>query len=211
MKLAALVFLSLVPLGQAGSPDYFVPQHRISGIGVARDDLSEDLLSIRSDLMVESQTFGIMRDPQAVIGAKRITGDAKLQSLFKSSAEHNGLPVTTLEAIAYLESWGDAKAASPSGPRGIMQISAATARSMGLRVLQSTRYHITRERVATKNKAGKTVYKTVIHKTPYVVAVRDDRLIPERAIPAAAHYLAGMEQKYGGIDWAVFAYHCGQG
>jgi hypothetical protein len=211
MKFAALVFLSLVPLSQAGSPDYFVPEHRISGIGVSRDDISEDVLAIRTDLMTASQTFGIMRDPQAVIGAKRITGDAKLQSLFQSAADRNGLPVTTLEAIAYLESWGDAKAASPSGPRGIMQISAATARGMGLRVVQSTRYKITRERVATKTKAGKTAYKTIIHRTPYVVAVRDDRLYPERAIPAAAHYLAGMQQKYGGLDWAVFAYHCGQG
>jgi hypothetical protein len=41
--------------------------------------------------------------------------------------------------------------------------------------------------------------------------VRDERLAPERAIPAAARYLAGMEQKFGGRDWAIFAYHCGQG
>ena len=36
-------------------------------------------------------------------------------------------------------------------------------------------------------------------------------MMPERAIPAAARYLAGMEQKFGGRDWAIFAYHCGQG
>ena len=36
-------------------------------------------------------------------------------------------------------------------------------------------------------------------------------MVPERAIPAAAHYLAGMERKFGGRDWAIFAYHCGQG
>jgi Transglycosylase SLT domain len=210
MKFAVLAFLSLGPLGQAGSPDYFVPRHRVSGIGVERDDLSEDLLAVRTDLMIQSQTFGIMRDPQAVSGARHITSDRKLQSLFRSSAERNGLPVTTLEAIAYLESWGDAKAESPAGPRGIMQISAATARGMGLRVVQVTRYRVTRERVAVKSK-GKTRYRTITHKTPYVASVRDDRLIPERAIPAAARYLAGMEQKYGGLDWAIFAYHCGQG
>ncbi|HUK17246.1 MAG TPA: transglycosylase SLT domain-containing protein [Bryobacteraceae bacterium] len=210
MKFAVVVFLSLGPLGQAGSPDYFVPHHRVSGIGVERDDLSEDLLAVRTDLMIQSQTFGIMRDPQAVSGARHITSDSKLQSLFRSSAERNGLPVTTLEAIAYLESWGDAKAESPAGPRGIMQISAATARGMGLRVVQVTRYRTTRERVAVKSK-GKTRYRTITHKTPYVASVRDDRLIPEKAIPAAARYLAGMEQKYGGLDWAIFAYHCGQG
>src|SRR5690349_14875430 len=117
MKFAALLLLSLVPLGQAGSPEYFVPQHRVSGIGVSRDDLSDDLLSVRTDLMVQSQTFGIMRDPQAVSGAKRITSDPKLQTLFRTAAERNNLPKTTLEAIAYLESWGDAKAQSVSGPR----------------------------------------------------------------------------------------------
>src|ERR1035441_3049258 len=40
---------------------------------------------------------------------------------------------------------------------------------------------------------------------------RDDRLKPEKAIPAAAMYLAGMEQRYGGRDWAIWAYHCGEG
>ena len=44
-----------------------------------------------------------------------------------------------------------------------------------------------------------------------MVTTRDDRMYPERAIPAAARYLAGMEQKFGGRDWAIFAYHCGQG
>jgi hypothetical protein len=39
--------------------------------------------------------------------------------------------------------------------------------------------------------------------------VRDDRLSPERAIPAAAVYLAGLERQFGGRDWAIFAYHCG--
>src|SRR5262249_13673399 len=95
----------------------------------------------------------------------------------------------------------------PSGPKGIMQISAATARSMGLRVVTVTRYRVTRDKV--KLKSGK--YKTVVHKTPYVVTVRDDRLSPERAIPAAAVYLAGLERQFGCRDWAIFAYQCGVG
>jgi hypothetical protein len=121
------------------------------------------------------------------------------------------MPASVVEAIAYLESWGDARAESPSGPKGIMQISGATARGMGLRVVMATRYRVTRDRVLISAKAKKPRYKTLTHRTPYVVTVRDDRLIPERAIPAAARYLAGMEQKFGGRDWAIFAYHCGQG
>ena len=46
---------------------------------------------------------------------------------------------------------------------------------------------------------------------PYTVTVRDDRLNPERAAPAAARYLARLETKFGGRDWAIFAYHCGEG
>jgi hypothetical protein len=58
---------------------------------------------------------------------------------------------------------------------------------------------------------GRSVYRTVRHKVPYTVTVRDDRLNPERAAPAAARYLARLENKFGGRDWAIFAYHCGEG
>ncbi|HEY2018246.1 MAG TPA: transglycosylase SLT domain-containing protein [Bryobacteraceae bacterium] len=210
MKLAVLVFLSLAPLGQAGSPDYFVPAHRVSGIGVARDDISDDLLGVRTDLMIQSQTFSILRDPLSVAGAKRITSP-KLQETFRQAAQRSGWPASLIEAIAYLESWGEAKAESPTGPKGIMQISAATARYMGLKVIVNTRYRVTRERVLVAGKGKKPKYKTVTKRTPYVVSVRDERLVPERAIPAAAVYLAGLEQKFGGRDWAIFAYHCGPG
>ena len=210
MKFAALFFLSLAPLGKAGSSGFFVPEHRVSGIGVARDDISADLLAARTDLMIQAQTFGIMREPLAVPGAKRITSDPKLQSIFRTAAGRSHLPATLIEAIAYLESWGDPKAESITGPKGIMQISGATARSMGLKVVQATRYKVSREKVAyTRGK--RTRFKTVTHKTPYTVTIRDDRLVPDRAIPAAAVYLANMEQHFGSRDWAIFAYHCGQG
>ncbi|MGA3235035.1 MAG: transglycosylase SLT domain-containing protein [Bryobacteraceae bacterium] len=211
MRFALLFALSLGLLGQAGSPEFFTPEHRVSGIGVERDDISSDLLDVRTDRMIQSQTFAILRDPQALNGARRMTGNATLQALFKAAGQRSGFPPALIEAISYLESWGDPKAESPSGPKGIMQISAATARSMGLKVVIATRYKITREKVAVKSAKGKTKYKTVTHKTPYTVSVRDDRLSPGRAIPAAAVYLAGLEQKFGGRDWAVFAYHCGVG
>jgi hypothetical protein len=187
--------------------------HRVSGIGVDRVDMSRDLLDARTAMMIESQTFIILREPEAVEGAKRVTTDRALQSLFASASERSGVPASLLQAIAYLESWGDAKAESPAGPKGIMQISAATAHSMGLQIVTATRYRVTTQKVLLprKSRTAKTRYKTVTHKTPYVITVRDDRLIPSRAIPAAAVYLAGMEQRFGGMDWAIFAYHCGQG
>jgi hypothetical protein len=36
-------------------------------------------------------------------------------------------------------------------------------------------------------------------------------MVPARAVPAAANYLARLERKFGGRDWAVWAYHCGEG
>jgi soluble lytic murein transglycosylase-like protein len=209
MKFVLLVLLGLASLAKAGAASYFAPNHRLSGIGVSRDDISQDLLAVRTDFMIQSQTFAILRDPLALPGAKRITSP-KLQATFRSAAAASGVPVNVLEAIAYLESWGDTKAESPAGPRGIMQISEATARRIGLRIVYAKRYRVTTEKVGVKRR-GRTTYKVVRHRTPYTVLVRDDRLIPARAIPAAARYLAGMEQRYGGQDWAVFAYHCGEG
>jgi transglycosylase-like protein with SLT domain len=207
----ALLFFGLSVGGYVFGADYFAPTHRLSGIGVARDDLSEDVLAARVDLMTDSQTFSILREPMAVPGAKRITTDKKLQEIFQSAAEHSGLPASLLEAIAYLESWGDAKAESPAGPRGIMQISHNTAREMGLHVARTIRYRTIKEKVQVRDKHNRLVTKTVRRKVPYAVLGRDERLLPERAIPAAAMYLTNMERRFGGRDWAIFAYHCGEG
>jgi len=212
MRYIYLLFLAMVPLVRAGAADRFTPEHRVSGIGISRDDISDELLDIRTERMIESQTFSIMREKDALPGAKRVVGSAKLQALFRSAAAASGMPASVIEAICYLESWGDPNAQSSTGPKGIMQISAATAVSMGLKVTYATRYKTTKEKVPVKAKGkGKATYRTVTRKTPYKVLVRDDRMLPERAIPAAANYLAGMERKFGGRDWAVFAYHCGQG
>ena len=210
MKFKLVLLLSLVSWGQAGSPAYFSPSHRVSGVGVDRDDLSPDSLRARTDHMIQSQTFGIMREQEAVNGAKRVT-DSKLQSVIRAAAQSSGFPAAMIEAIVYLESWGDPNAESPAGPKGIMQISEATAHDMGLQVVRATRYKVTHEKVPVKSKSKKPKYKTVTHKEPYIVTVRDDRLVPDRAIPAAAHYLAMIERKFGGQDWAIFAYHCGTG
>lgn len=194
--------------------EYFTPQHQLSGIGAGRSTLTPDLLAARTERMIQSQTFTIMREPQATLGAERITG-ARLGPIFRRAAEESGWPVSLISAVAYLESWGDAQAVSPAGPRGIMQFSEATARAAGLRVVRVTRFKVTTSHELVRRRSGrvpgKSVYRTVRHKTPYTVTVRDDRLNPERAAPAAARYLARLETKFGGRDWAIFAYHCGEG
>jgi hypothetical protein len=200
MKSSYALLLALFVLMPAGGADQFMPSHRVSGIGVSRDDISDELLDARTDLMIESQTFSIMREADALPGAKRITGNPKLQALFRSAAASSGMPASVIEAICYLESWGNPSAQSITGPKGIMQISGATAVSMGLKVVYATRYKVTRVKVPGKKVKGKATTRTVTRREPYRVLVRDERMQPERAIPAAARYLAGMEQKFGGRD-----------
>lgn len=203
MLLPALLLL-------AAAPGTFVPSHKVSAIGAARADMTDELLAIRTERMIDAQTFGILRDPRALAGAQRIMSP-KMQQIFEDAARRSGLSPTLIAAIAYLESWGDSSARSPTGPKGAMQISGGTARSMGLKVTYATRYKVTTAKKRVKLKSGKTVVRTVTHKTPYRVLVSDERTNPARAIPAAAAYLARMQNKFGGLDWAIFAYHCGEG
>lgn len=190
--------------------EYFVPVHRLPGIGIGRQDLTDETLALRTEAMIRSQTFGIMRDPLAAQGAERIHSSG-LQRLFRDAERKSGFPASVLQAMAYLESWGIANAESPAGPRGILQISEATGKRMGLRIVYATRHRVTKTKTAVWNKHGKLVYRTVRHKENYTILARDDRLKPDKAIRAAATYLAGLEQRYGGRDWAIWAYHCGEG
>lgn len=188
--------------------DYFVPANTLTGIGVSRSELSPGVLDRRTELMIESQTFSILRDPQALEGAKRITG---LKKLFQQASTQSGVPASFIAAVAYLESWGNPVAQSPAGPKGMMQIAQGTAASMGLKITYAKRYRTGIEKRQIKGKRGKVITRTVRTKIPYTVLVRDERLIPSRAVPAAARYLARLENKFGGRDWAVWAYHCGEG
>ncbi|MBC7927603.1 MAG: transglycosylase SLT domain-containing protein [Bryobacteraceae bacterium] len=212
----ALAALVLVPalsaqLNWLTHKDYFVPALTLSGIGVGRSGMSDTMLSRRTELMIQSQTFSILRDPQALAGAERITSP-RLRKIFADASKSSGLPASFISAIAYLESWGRADVQSSAGPKGIMQIAQATARSMGLQIVYATKYRVVQERVAVRKKGSKKT-TTVVRKrkVPYTVLVRDERLIPEKAVPAAANYLARLEQRYGSRDWAVWAYHCGEG
>jgi hypothetical protein len=208
---ALVCALAVAPLHSWEREDYFTPKHRLSAIGASRPELDALTLAARTTRMIEAETFTILRDPHALAGVKRITSP-QMQRLFQQASAQSGFPASTLAAVAYLESFGDPMAESPAGPRGIMQFSEATARSAGLMVVRATRYRITTEKTLVKRKGvKKPMYKVVQHKIPYTVLVRDDRIVPERAIPAAAAYLSRMTQHFGGRDWAVFAYHCGEG
>lgn len=207
---ALVVALFAAPPAASTEPAYFTPAHRLPGIGLGRQDLTNESLGLRTQAMIQSQTFSIMREPMAVQGAERVHGSG-LEHLFRDAEHKSGFPASVLQAIAYLESWGVANAESPAGPRGILQISEATGKRIGLKIAYATRHRTIKTKTAVRNKHGRLVYRTERHKETYTVLVRDDRLKPDKAIPAAAMYLAGMEQRYGGRDWAIWAYHCGEG
>lgn len=209
----ALVLLPSMVFAQFGwmnRHEYFVPSTTLSGVGAGRSDISDTVLARRTELMVDSQTFSILRDPHALEGAQRVTGP-RLKRLFEDASRRSGLPARFIAAVAYLESWGVANEESPSGPKGMMQIAQGTARAMGLQIVYATRYRLVKETVTVKRKGKKPTTVVRTKKVPYTVLVRDERLIPEKAVPAAAQYLARLEQRYGGRDWAVWAYHCGEG
>ncbi len=208
--LAAASGKSLAPVWPFGGEErIFSPAHRLNGVGAGRRELDDAQIEKRAELMIEAQTFGILRDPRALAGAQRVMSP-RMQKLFQDAERTSGAPASLVSAIAYLESWGDSNAQSPTGPKGVMQIAAGTARTMGLRLIYATRYKAGTETRRVKTKKG-TVSRSVHTRTPYTVLVRDERMVPERAIPAAAAYLKRLESKFNGQDWAVFAYHCGEG
>ena len=212
---AVVIAGTLIPLLLAQFPFFgrkpsFAPSNRLAGIGVDRPEISDLVLERRTQLMIESQTFAILRDPEALAGAQRITGP-KLKRVFDDASRTSGLPASYISAVAYLESWGLPNAESYAGPKGIMQIAAATARSMGLKIVYAKRYRTVTVSRQVKARNGKVTTRQTKRKVPYSVLVRDERMIPEKAVPAAANYLARLEEKFGGRDWAIFAYHCGEG
>src|SRR5947209_19890745 len=75
MKSCQLLLISAVlastASGQLGwlsvRSDEFVPKNRLSGIGADRQEMPEIVLAKRTELMIESQTFSIMRHPDAIV------------------------------------------------------------------------------------------------------------------------------------------------
>ena len=110
---------------------------------------------------------------------ERITSP-KLWRLFESAAGRQaGLPTVICWRQSHTWKAGASQTLKvPAGPKGIMQIAAATARTMGLRMVYATRYRVSTQRTLVKRKKGKPVWKTVKRKVPYSVLVRDERMCP---------------------------------
>ncbi len=181
MRLVQLkLLLALIGIGGNAWPfdgNYFQPAHRLTAIGVDRSQMSSLDLESRTQRMIDSQTFTILREPEALLGAQRsrvpscksCSSPAAAKAAFRR--EHS--PPSLISRV-----FGNPKAESPAGPKGIMQFSEATARSSGLRVVHTTRYHTSVSVQEVRNKHGKLVKRKVKTKIPYVVTSRDDRFSP---------------------------------
>jgi hypothetical protein len=174
---------------------------RVQGIGKSRTELAAlpQLLDRREREMIEAQTFAILRNPEALNGAAAVTRP-RMTALFRRAGREAGFPWKKLRAIAWLESNGNPKAQSPTGPKGIMQIAKATAkdtRDMALKVGEK----VTKVMRPGRNRRARKV--TIL--TP------DERLIPQKAVPAAARHLARLKAELGDESLAIWAYHCGEG
>lgn len=201
-----IVILFPTPALFATDPlSFFAPSERIEGIGVDRIDLRLDQLNFRVREMLDTQTFAIMRDPEAVSGAARIFSP-ELQRLFREAERECQLPQGLLQKIAYLESWGKSHAKSGSGAVGIMQYIAETAQRDGLFVGWKKIRVPTGER-RVRLRSGRMVKKPVLSTRLVFV---DERLDPAKAIPAAARHLRRSYETFGSWDFSIAEYHMGK-
>ena len=198
-----------LPLGQP----YFQPSTLLPGIGLGRQSMTDEERDARATQLIKGQQFAILRDPQAIAGAQRIIGP-ELDAIFSKATEGVEFPAKILKGLTYIESWGNPLAASCCA-KGIMQIVPGTAKMMGLKVGTVTEYKLVpqKPKLIKKAKGGQpAVYKDMPDKRVAYKTVIDERLMPEKAVPAAAKFLAMLTKKYEGrTDFAVWAYHSGEG
>ncbi len=180
--------------------NYFQPSMRLPGIGLSRVNIDNEALNLRTQRSIEAQTFAIMRDPRAVLWAERVNSKQN-QSLFLKGSKVTGFSKELVEGLICIESGGDPNAESPTGPKGLMQMAGATAKRIGLEIMYEIRYRI----ISPQKKSLKP------KKVPYKFLVKDERLDPEKSLMAGMRYLAALTKKYGREDFALWAYHSGEG
>lgn len=194
------VFSTLVPPVVA-RPQYFQPEHRLPGIGADRVTMEADsaTLQIRTQNVIAAQTFGIMRNgdgekDDAGIWAERVTA-SELHQIIVEAGRSSTFPPALIEGIVFIESGGDGKAKSPTGPRGIMQMTAHIRNFLHLSHKEVKKQKVVVRAPRNKMLKRKTKERTIVRVLKKIVMI-DDRDDPKVAIPAGAKLLADMAQYY---------------
>ena len=145
----------------------------------------------------EPVVYGIVPDP--------ISAQRRLDYFWPETtkaAKKYGFDPYILRGILYLEGRGEKDLVSGASCAGIAQFYPPTARGFGLKVSRSWRtFYNAYEN--ERNPARKAKKWAKLQKY-------DERFNPQKAIYAAAHYLAYLRDKYEGIDYAIAAYHMGE-
>jgi hypothetical protein len=183
----------------------------LKGLGKDREQLTPELIAMRSDLLETNLDFYLLRFPAAVQAPSQIF-EPKLWAVIERAAQANSLDPMLLAGMIFIESYGDPLAKSPTGPAGIAQMTKASAKEMGLTVdrkIQIGTRTVTKTRTVGKGKNRHTVVQT---KEEPVYQKIDDRYDPELAVMAMARRISNRRAWLGGkLDFAVAEYHMGAG
>ena len=102
-----------------------------TGLDVRVTDVYETPTAIRR--VLPDQPVGPATAARAGVGASALPNGTPYASLFASAAHRHGISPTLLAAVAKQESGFDARAVSPAGAQGLMQLMPSTARGLGVR------------------------------------------------------------------------------
>lgn len=185
------------------------PFERIEGMGWDRANLTDGQVESRSLGLQTSTDFWLLRHPQAENAPDRIV-EGRIWEIIQRSALETGIDPLVGAGLIFIESMGRENAESTNrwqDPKGIVQLTAASAWDEGLTVVYKTVTTKTSYKVWSKKRKR---YITRTGKVKKFVMVQDDRYDPELAIPAGFRRLARTQRWFGGkLDFAIAEYHMG--
>jgi hypothetical protein len=182
-----------------------------AGLGADRSRLSPDQITARSARLEASTSFSLLRFPEALLAPGRIF-NPDIWGYIEASARAHDLDPMILAGMIFIESYGDPRAKSPTGPAGIAQLTKGSARELGLSTGKKVRIGskaVKKTRWVGKGKSRRKIVRTV---QQAVYKTIDERYVPERAIWAMARRVSNRRSWLGGqVDFAIAEYHMGAG
>ncbi len=163
-------------------------------LGFERTVSTAEQLAWRAERIIETRTFWIMREGGAVKGAERIN-QKDYQSYIDAAAKQYGVLPTDIEAIHFLESFGDSSAKSPTGPKGSGQFTARTGSNIG--PVAEGKCLVKFEGIACGEDLPKVLPKIS----------EDNREDVRLSVFATAKLLADETKFFGDRMFAIMAYH----
>lgn len=166
-------------------------------LGALRYQASDVQRAWRVKRIIETRMFWIMREGDAVGGAARIN-QPDYQKYIDAAAKMYDVSRSDIEAIHYLESFGNTEAKSPTGPIGPGQFTVRTAASIG---------EVFKGGCFLKFKGVSCGVSGMPANLPPIEV--DNRKDVQMSVYATAKLLSLEKQVMGDTDLAIMAYHSG--